>query len=51
MKQLLPDTNDSPVEIELSNLNASDGIKRKIRDEFKYILSLLDFEQKSTRNL
>ena len=44
---IVSDTNDSPVEIELSNLNASDGIKKKIRDEFKYILELLDFDRKS----
>ena len=29
---VVSDLNDSPVEIELSNLNASDGIKNKIRD-------------------
>ena len=28
---IVSDTNDTPVEIELSNLNASDGIKDKIR--------------------
>ena len=44
---IVSDTNDSPVEIELSNLNASDGIKTKIRQEFKHILSLLDFDKKS----
>jgi len=44
---IVSDTNDSPVEIELSNLNASDGIKKKIRQEFKYVLSLLDFNKKS----
>jgi hypothetical protein len=44
---IVSDTNDSPVEIELSNLNASDGIKKKIRQEFKYILELLDFNKKS----
>ena len=44
---IVSDTNDSPVSIELSNLNASDGIKRKIREEFKYILELLDFDKKS----
>lgn len=43
---IVSDTNDSPVQIELSNLNASDGIKQKIRDEFKYILQLLDFDKK-----
>ena len=44
---IVSDTNDSPVQIELSNLNASDGIKKKIREEFKYILELLDFDKKS----
>ena len=44
---IVSDTNDSPVEIELSNLNASDGIKAKIRKEFKHILDLLDFSKKS----
>ena len=44
---IVADTHDSPVEIELSNLNASDGIKRKIREEFKYILGLLDFDKKA----
>jgi len=44
---LVSDTNDSPVEIELSNLNASDGIKRKIREEFKAVKDLLDFDKKA----
>ena len=44
---IVSDSNDSPVEIELSNLNASDGIKDKIRKEFKYILDLLDFDKKA----
>jgi len=44
---IVSDQNDSPVQIELSNLNASDGIKKKIRQEFKYILDLLDFGKKS----
>ena len=44
---IVSDTNDSPVQIELSNLNASDGIKKKIREEFKYILELLDFDKKA----
>ncbi|QJT70115.1 portal protein [Synechococcus phage SynMITS9220M01] len=44
---IVSDTNDSPVEIELSNLNASDGIKNTIRKEFKYILDLLDFDKKA----
>ena len=44
---IVTDTNDSPVQIELSNLNASDGIKDKIRNEFKFILDLLDFDKKA----
>lgn len=44
---IVTDTNDSPVQIELSNLNASDGIKEAIRREFKYILELLDFDKKA----
>ena len=43
---VVSDTNDTPIEIELSNLNASDGLKKKIRHEFKYILDLLDFDKK-----
>jgi len=44
---IVSDTNDSPVQIDLDNLNASDGIKNKIREEFKYILELLDFDKKA----
>ena len=44
---IVSDTNDSPVEIDLENLNASDGIKDKIRIEFKHIKDLLDFDSKS----
>ena len=44
---VVSDLNDSPVEIELSNLNASDGIKKTIRQEFKNIKDLLDFDKKS----
>ena len=44
---IVSDSYDTPVEIELSNLNASDGIKNKNRDEFKYIKDLLDFDKKS----
>ena len=44
---IVSDTNDTPVKIELSNLSASDGIKNKIRQEFKTILDLLDFDKKS----
>jgi len=44
---IVSDTNDSPVQIELSNLNASEGIKRIIRREFRTILELLDFDRKA----
>jgi hypothetical protein len=44
---IVSDLNDSPVEIELSNLNASDGLKKIIREEFKYIKDLLDFDKKA----
>lgn len=42
------DLDDSPVEIELSNLpNVSSSLKKKIREEFHYVLRLLDFDQKA----
>jgi hypothetical protein len=44
---LVSDLYDSPVEIELSNLNASDKLKKIIRDEFKYIKEIMDFDKKS----
>ena len=44
---LVSDSNDSPIEINLDHLNASDGIKKTIREEFKFILELLDFNRKS----
>jgi len=43
---IVSDANDVPVQIDLDNLNASDGIKNKVRKEFKYILDLLDFDKK-----
>lgn len=43
---IVSDLYDSPVEIELSNLNASDKLKKVIREEFKYIKELLDFDKK-----
>ena len=46
-ESIVSDTNESPVEIELSKLNASDGIKKKIREEFKFVKELLDFDKKS----
>ena len=44
---IVSDTNDSPVQIDLDNLSASDGLKKKIREEFKYILEMMDFDKKS----
>ena len=44
---IVSDLYDSPVEIELSNLNASDRLKDLIRKEFRYIKELLDFDKKS----
>ena len=44
---IVSDLYDSPVEIELSNVGVSEPLKRKIRDEFKYIKEILDFDRKS----
>ncbi len=44
---IVSDLYDSPIEIELSNLNASDKLKNIIRDEFKNIKEILDFDSKS----
>ena len=38
---------DVPIAVELSNLKASDKIKKLIREEFDEILRLLDFENRS----
>ena len=43
---IVSDLDDSPVEIELSNLNASDKLKDIIRKEFKHIKSLIGFDIK-----
>ena len=44
---IVSDLYDSPIEIELSNLNASDKLKKIIREEFRYIKEILDFDKKS----
>jgi hypothetical protein len=44
---IVSDLYDSPVEIELTNVNASDKLKQKIRDEFRYIKEVMDFDKKS----
>ena len=38
---IVTDLNDAPVKLDLDNLNASDGIKNKIRSEFKFIVDLM----------
>ena len=42
---IVSDKDDSPVEIELSNLEASEGIKNSIRKEFDHIKKLLDVDK------
>ena len=44
---IVSDLSDSPVDIDLSNLSVGDNIKKVIRDEFKYLKDLLDFDSKS----
>jgi hypothetical protein len=44
---IVSDLYDSPVEIELSNLNASDKLKKIIREEFRTIKEILDFDRKA----
>ena len=43
---IVSDQNDSPIQIDLSNLPASDKLKELTRKEFKYIKELLDFDNK-----
>jgi len=44
---IVSDLYDSPIEIELSNLNASDKLKKVIREEFRNIKDIMDFDKKS----
>jgi len=43
---IVSDQNDSPVQIDLQNVPASDRLKNIIRQEFKYIKEILDFDKK-----
>jgi len=43
---IVSDQNDSPVQIDLSNTPASDRLKTAIREEFKYIKEILDFDKR-----
>ena len=44
---IVSDLNDSPVEINLENLQISSSLKKVVRNEFKYIKDLLEFDKKS----
>ena len=43
---IVSDQNDSPIQIDLQNVPASDKLKQIIRDEFKYIKEILDFDKR-----
>ena len=43
---IVSDLYDSPIEIELSNLNATDRLKDIIRQEFRNIKEIMDFDRK-----
>lgn len=44
---VVSDLYESPVQVELSNINASENVKKVIRKEFKYIKELLDFDKRA----
>ena len=44
---IVSDSNDSPVEINLDNLNVSENLKKVVRDEFKGVKDLLQFDKKA----
>ena len=44
---IVSDQNDSPIQIDLENLNVGPNIKDLIRGEFQYIKEMLDFDKKS----
>ena len=44
---IVSDLYESPVQVELSNVNASEKVKNIIRQEFKYIKEMLDFDKRS----
>jgi len=44
---VVSDADDSPVEIELSNLDIGNNIKTKIRQEFEHIKKLLNFDRRA----
>ena len=44
---IVSDLNDSPVQVELSNLPASDKLKELIREEFQNIKNMMNFDRKA----
>ena len=44
---IVADQNDSPVQVNLDNLEVSDSVKSMIRDEFDYIKNLFGFDSKA----
>ena len=46
-ESIVTDQNDSPVQINLANLDVSDSVKEMIRTEFDYIKNLIGFDTKA----
>jgi hypothetical protein len=44
---IISDSDEDPVDIVLDDLKLSDGIKKKITEEFKNVIQLLNFDEKS----
>jgi hypothetical protein len=44
---IVSDANDTPVEINLDNLDVGSGVKNRIRNEFEHIKKLLNFDNRS----
>ena len=44
---IVADVNDSPIEVNLDNLEVSESVKGMIRDEFEYIKNLFGFDSKA----
>ena len=44
---VVSDAHDTPVEINLDNLDVGMGVKRKVRDEFEYLKRLLNFDNRA----
>ena len=44
---VVSDAHDTPVEINLDNLDAGMGSKKKVRDEFEYLKRLLNFDNRA----